>query len=110
MPQAHSREHAKEMFRRIEAIIAYIDEIFFGADTEMQMKIQSIFGFRVNSSNLALIEALRWYLWSWQELQPTTGSGTSFYRFCDALEVRNGVVAQRMDGEWIMRFPHGLDG
>ncbi|SJL16548.1 uncharacterized protein ARMOST_20074 [Armillaria ostoyae] len=66
----------------VEAVIAYI---FFGTDTEMQMKIQSIFGF--NSSNLA------WDLWSWQELQPTTGSGAAFYRFCDALEVKDGVSA-----------------
>ncbi len=59
MPRTHSREHAKELFHRVEAVIAYVDEIFFGTDTEMQVKIQSIFDFRVNSSNLALVEACR---------------------------------------------------
>ncbi|PBK68058.1 hypothetical protein ARMSODRAFT_1020087 [Armillaria solidipes] len=75
--RTHSREYAKNCSAAVEAVIAYIDEVFFGTDTEMQMKIQSISGF--NSSNLALVEALRSDLWSWQELQPTTGSGASFY-------------------------------
>ncbi|KAK0437338.1 hypothetical protein EV421DRAFT_1907366 [Armillaria borealis] len=48
----------------------------------LMVKIQSIFGF--NSSNLALAEA---------QLQPATGSGAAFYRFCDALEVKDGVSA-----------------
>ncbi|PBK68054.1 hypothetical protein ARMSODRAFT_976325 [Armillaria solidipes] len=48
----------------VEAVIAYIDEL-----------------------------SVRWNLWSWQELQPTTGSETAFYRFCDALEVKDGVSA-----------------
>jgi len=32
-------------------------------------------------------------LWDWQSLQVTTGSGGQFYRFCDALEVKDGVSA-----------------
>ncbi|KAK0441216.1 peptidase S28 [Desarmillaria tabescens] len=80
----------------VEAVITYIDEVFFGTDTEAQMKIRNLFGF--NSTNLALAEALRWDLWSWQELQPSTGPWSSFYRFCDALEVKNGVSAP--EGGW----------
>ncbi len=32
-------------------------------------------------------------LWDWQSLQVTSGAGSQFYRFCDALEYRNGVKA-----------------
>ena len=32
-------------------------------------------------------------LWDWQELQPGAGPGQAFYRFCDALEVKDGVSA-----------------
>ena len=31
-------------------------------------------------------------LWDWQSLSPTSGGGT-FFEFCDALEVKNGVSA-----------------
>ncbi|KAK0200150.1 peptidase S28 [Desarmillaria ectypa] len=75
----------------IEAVITYVDEVFFGTDTEAQMKIKSMFGF--NSSNLVFAEFLKSNLFSWQALQPSTGPGAYFYRFCDALEVKNGVSA-----------------
>ena len=32
-------------------------------------------------------------LWDWQELQPGSGPAQPFYRFCDALEVNEGVSA-----------------
>ena len=31
-------------------------------------------------------------LWDWQSLSPTSGGGT-FFEFCDALEVKDGVSA-----------------
>ena len=31
-------------------------------------------------------------LWDWQSLSPSSGYGT-FFEFCDALEVKNGVSA-----------------
>ena len=36
--------------------------------------------------------AVRNILWEWQNLTPSSGGGT-FFEFCDALEVKNGVSA-----------------
>lgn len=36
------------------------------------------------------MELVRNNLWDWQSLQPTSGPGTQFYKFCDALEVKDG--------------------
>lgn len=32
-------------------------------------------------------------LWDWQSLSPSTGPNGTFFQFCDALEVKNGVSA-----------------
>lgn len=32
-------------------------------------------------------------LWDWQSMQPDSGPGATFFEFCDALEVKNGVSA-----------------
>lgn len=32
-------------------------------------------------------------MWAWQSLQPTSGPNTTFYKFCNALEVKDGVSA-----------------
>ena len=32
-------------------------------------------------------------LWDWQGLQVTSGAGNQFTKFCDALEVKDGVSA-----------------
>ena len=37
--------------------------------------------------------ALRYNLWRWQDIGPTTGRDAWFHRFCDALEVKDGVPA-----------------
>ncbi|OBZ67049.1 putative serine protease K12H4.7 [Grifola frondosa] len=37
--------------------------------------------------------SLRNNLWDWQSLQPYSGPSALFFKFCDALEVKNGVSA-----------------
>ena len=37
--------------------------------------------------------AVRNNLWDWQELEPSSGPNTKFFKFCDALEVKDGVSA-----------------
>ncbi|KAG7441696.1 peptidase S28 [Guyanagaster necrorhizus] len=74
----------------VEAVIAYVDGVFTSNDTQTQSSIQRMFGF---TSNLEVAQALRWDLWTWQDLQPNTGPGAAFYQFCDALEVKDGVSA-----------------
>ena len=32
-------------------------------------------------------------LWTWQQMQPNSGPGSTFHKFCDALEVKDGVSA-----------------
>ncbi|KAF5392923.1 hypothetical protein D9757_001233 [Collybiopsis confluens] len=70
----------------VEAVIAHIDQVF-------------------TSSNTAAIQALKdnWGLGEMthlddvagcaMSLQPTSGPGSQFFSFCDALEVKNGVKA-----------------
>lgn len=43
--------------------------------------------------NISNVLSVRNNLWTWQSLQPTTGAGSAFYEFCDALEVKNGETA-----------------
>ncbi|KAK0468596.1 peptidase S28 [Armillaria novae-zelandiae] len=74
----------------VEAVINYVDEVFFGSNTTAQQELQELFGF---STNLDVAQALRWDLWTWQDMQPNTGAGAAFYQFCDALEVKGDVVA-----------------
>ena len=42
--------------------------------------------------SLSPATAVRNNLWDWQSLSPSSGGGT-FFEFCDALEVKNGVSA-----------------
>lgn len=32
-------------------------------------------------------------VWAWQDLQPDSGPNATFFEFCDALEVKDGVSA-----------------
>ncbi|KAK0200130.1 serine carboxypeptidase S28-domain-containing protein [Desarmillaria ectypa] len=74
----------------VEAVITYVDEVFFGYNTTAQQELQELFGF---STDLEVAQALRWDLWTWQDMQPNTGAGAAFYQFCDALEVKGNVTA-----------------
>ncbi|PBK81559.1 hypothetical protein ARMGADRAFT_948001, partial [Armillaria gallica] len=74
----------------VEAVITYVDKVFFGSNTTAQRELQELFGF---FTNLEVAQALRWDLWTWQDMQPNTGAGAAFYQFCDALEVKGDVVA-----------------
>ncbi|KAK0220796.1 serine carboxypeptidase S28-domain-containing protein [Armillaria nabsnona] len=74
----------------VEAVITYVDRVFFESNTTAQQELQELFGF---STDLEVAQALRWDLWTWQDMQPNTGAGAAFYQFCDALEVKGDVVA-----------------
>jgi hypothetical protein len=45
------------------------------------------------STNSSTPHLVRNNLWDWQLLQPTSGPGAAFFRFCDALEVKDGNTA-----------------
>ena len=40
-----------------------------------------------------LVCVVRSNLWDWQSLSPDTGSEGAFFKFCDALEVKDGQIA-----------------
>ncbi|KAJ7589143.1 serine carboxypeptidase S28-domain-containing protein [Mycena floridula] len=81
----------------VEAVVAYVDEVMTGSDVEAQIALRTSFGFG-GSTNVDFAGALRWDLWLWQDLQPNTGPGGAFYRFCDDLEVNSNGVSASADG------------
>ncbi|THH05021.1 hypothetical protein EW146_g10013 [Bondarzewia mesenterica] len=77
----------------VQAVIAHVDLVFTTGTPSEINALKAQFGM----SNVPHLEdvagALRNNLWDWQKLQPYTGPGAAFFRFCDALEVKNGVNA-----------------
>ncbi|KAG5639714.1 hypothetical protein H0H81_005897 [Sphagnurus paluster] len=77
----------------VQAVIGHIDKVFTSKDTQKINEIKESFGM----SNVTHLDdvagALRNNLWDWQSLQPTSGPNAQFYRFCDALEVKDGISA-----------------
>ncbi|PPQ79519.1 hypothetical protein CVT25_003401 [Psilocybe cyanescens] len=77
----------------VQAVIAHVDKTFSGKNATAIQALKENFGL----GNLTHLDdaagALRNNLWDWQSLQVTSGAGSQFYRFCDALEFKNGVEA-----------------
>ena len=93
----------------VQAVINYVDGVFTNGTQEDIQKVLDNFGLGVMShlddavgacksfiflldTGLRLLE-VRNNLWTWQSLQPTTGSGSAFFEFCDAIEVKDGQKA-----------------
>ncbi|PCH36001.1 peptidase S28 [Wolfiporia cocos MD-104 SS10] len=77
----------------VQAVIAHIDEVFTSNDTDAINEIKQTF-----SMNLTHLDdfasALTGPIFDWQSLQPAGElTDLSFFEFCDALEVKNGVSA-----------------
>ncbi|KIY62976.1 peptidase S28 [Cylindrobasidium torrendii FP15055 ss-10] len=84
----------------VQAVVTYLDEVSSSSDVTAQEALRSKFGM-ADYDNHYLAEALRWDLWEWQNIQPTAGyDGTTFWKFCDALEWKEeeGVAAD--PGGW----------
>ncbi|KAG5648817.1 hypothetical protein DXG03_000166 [Asterophora parasitica] len=77
----------------VQAVITHVDKVFTGKNQTAIRDIKDAFGL----SNVTHLDdvagALRNNLWDWQSLQPTTGPNGQFYKFCDALEVKDGKNA-----------------
>ncbi|TFK90871.1 peptidase S28 [Polyporus arcularius HHB13444] len=77
----------------VQAVIAHIDSVFTSGNTKEINTILKLFNMTELSNHLDdAAGALRNNLWDWQSLSPSSGGGT-FFEFCDALEVKNGVSA-----------------
>ncbi|KAG6854358.1 hypothetical protein C0991_007863 [Blastosporella zonata] len=77
----------------VQAVIAEVDKTFTGKNNTAIQAIKDAFGLGNMTHLDDIAGALRNNLWDWQSLQPTTGPNGQFYRFCDALEVKNGISA-----------------
>ncbi|KAJ6616277.1 peptidase S28 [Mycena sp. CBHHK59/15] len=77
----------------VEAVIAHIDQVFTGKDQKSIQSIKSSFGMGDVTHLDDVAGALRNNLWDWQGLSLSAGPGTQFFDFCDALEVKDGVIA-----------------
>ncbi|KAG2144464.1 peptidase S28 [Suillus clintonianus] len=78
----------------VQAVVAYLDEMYAANDTAGIQALQEAFGLSVLDHVGDFATALQYNLWDWQDMQPFYGPGAWFYQFCDALEVKDGVNAE----------------
>ncbi|KAJ3920772.1 serine carboxypeptidase S28-domain-containing protein [Lentinula edodes] len=78
----------------VEAVIAHVDEVFSGNDATAIQVLKDNWGLG-EMTHLDDVAGcmFRNNLWDWQSLSPTSGPGATFFQFCDALEVKDGVNA-----------------
>ncbi|KAH9925851.1 peptidase S28 [Epithele typhae] len=77
----------------IAAVIAHVDTVLTANVSADVLALKKTFGLDGLAHNDDFAAALQQPLYSWQSLQPDSGPGQAFYKFCDALEVKNGVGA-----------------
>ncbi|KAF9556834.1 hypothetical protein CPC08DRAFT_74264 [Agrocybe pediades] len=77
----------------VQAVIAHVDKTFSGKNQTAIQQLKENFGLGNMTHLDDVAGALRNNMWDWQSLQVTSGPGTQFYKFCDALEVKDGVQA-----------------
>ncbi|KAG1833222.1 peptidase S28 [Suillus subalutaceus] len=77
----------------VQAVIAYLDRMYMANDTAGIQTLQEAFGLGGLNHAGDFATALQSNLGDWQDVQPDDGPGSMFYRFCDALEVKDGVNA-----------------
>ncbi|KAF9535131.1 serine carboxypeptidase S28-domain-containing protein [Crepidotus variabilis] len=77
----------------VQKTIQHIDTVLMGENQTAIQEVKNIFGL-TNVTHLDDVAgSLRNNLWDWQSLSVTSGPNTTFTRFCDALEVKNGQVS-----------------
>ncbi|KAK2466388.1 hypothetical protein APHAL10511_002030 [Amanita phalloides] len=79
----------------VQAVINYADQISTSRDTKKIEEFKDLFGMGGVTHFDDVVGALRNNIEDWQAIQPSSGPGTVFYKFCDALEVKNGVSASK---------------
>ncbi|KAK7054098.1 peptidase S28 [Favolaschia claudopus] len=77
----------------VERVIAHIDEVFTSSNETAIQAIKESFGLGDVTHLDDVAGALRNNLWDWQGLTLSGGPGAQFFKFCDALEVKDGVSA-----------------
>jgi len=77
----------------VRASIAHVDTVFSGKNKTAINELLETLGLTGISHLDDAAGALRNNLWDWQALSPSAGNSTAFFKFCDALEVKDGVSA-----------------
>ncbi|KAI0072974.1 peptidase S28 [Panus rudis PR-1116 ss-1] len=77
----------------VQAVIAHVDKVFTSKNQSAINETKALFGLEALEHLDDAAGALRNNLWAWQSLSPSTGTEGQFFKFCDALEVKNGVSA-----------------
>ncbi|KAH8094923.1 serine carboxypeptidase S28-domain-containing protein [Cristinia sonorae] len=77
----------------VQAVIAHFDQVFTSGNTKAINSLKASFGMASLTHLDDVVDALKFPLYTWQDLAPNTGPGGDFFNFCDALEVKNGVSA-----------------
>ncbi|KAK2464509.1 hypothetical protein APHAL10511_003488 [Amanita phalloides] len=90
----------------VQVVIEFADEIYASDDTEIIQGFKDLFGMGDVTHFDDVVGTLRRNIEDWQNLQPSSGPGTVFYQFCDALEVKDGVSAS--EEGWGLE--HALNG
>ncbi|RDX43248.1 peptidase S28 [Lentinus brumalis] len=77
----------------VQAVIAHVDSVLASNDSSQINTLKSTFGLQGLSHNDDFAAALQQNFFTWQNLQLDSGPNGDFFKFCDALEVKNGVSA-----------------
>lgn len=95
----------------VEAVITHVDTVLTTGSKSQISQLKDLFGLSAlthvddvasackhlpptwHQSLTPPLHAVRNNLWDWQSLSPSTGPNGTFYQFCDALEVKNGISA-----------------
>jgi hypothetical protein len=83
----------KNYSANVAAVIAHVDEVFTGSNQTAIDVLKTSFGMGNLTHLDDVANALGLNIWDWQSLSVSTGPGSDFYRFCDALEVKDGQSA-----------------
>ncbi|KAJ7591580.1 peptidase S28 [Mycena floridula] len=76
-----------------QKVIAHVDEVLLSENTTAIDILKASFGLSELTHLDDFAGSLRNNFWDWQSLQPKSGPGARFFRFCDALEVSGNVKA-----------------
>ncbi|KIY73984.1 peptidase S28 [Cylindrobasidium torrendii FP15055 ss-10] len=77
----------------VAAVIAHVDEVFSGNDTAAIDGLKANWGLGGLTHLDDVAGALRNNLWDWQSLNPVSPPNATFYKFCNALETKDGEVS-----------------
>ncbi|TFY82703.1 hypothetical protein EWM64_g1305 [Hericium alpestre] len=77
----------------VQAVVQHFDQVYASGNKSAFTALKDLFGMSNVVHPDDVSGALRNNLWDWQSLSPTSGPGSQFFNFCDALEVKEGKNA-----------------